>query len=124
MKKVLLASLIVTSFATVEAKLCVFCKNDNLDTIIGTNSKVVVDFYSPNCPPCRRLLPLIEKLGQETSDVVFVEVNVLDFPYLASHYHVSSIPHLAFFKDGKQKPSEIGYQSESALRNLIKSKLS
>jgi thioredoxin 1 len=127
MKKLLLITAITLGaivFPPVQAKVCTLCPSDNFTQLISDNAKVVVDFYSPGCPPCRRLKPIFEELGAEMSGILFIIVNVQEFSNLASTYKVSSIPHLTILKNGKQIDYSIGFKSKTALKSWIDLKLS
>ncbi len=90
--------------------------------VIESDVPVVVDFWAQWCQPCLRLTPILDKLEQELGDKVKVcKVNVDSESSLASHYDVSSIPHLAFFKGGKVVETAVGLQSESFIRDKLTS---
>ena len=127
MKKLLLVTLLALGAITyppVQAKICKFCRSDDFNQLIKDNAHVVVDFYSPSCPPCMRLKPVFEELGTEMNTVLFITVNVQDFSSLASRFGISSIPHLKVFKDGKEIDYSTGYKSKTSLRTWVNSVLS
>ena len=72
----------------------------------------IVDFFSPYCPPCVKLAPLLEQLGQKRSDLAIKKVNIqrpdksggIDWQSpLAQQLSLRSIPHFMIFdKSGKQ----------------------
>lgn len=47
----------------------------NTDVVLGNprGSVTVVEFYDPRCPYCRKVLPIIDKLVADDSDLRFVE---------------------------------------------------
>lgn len=91
--------------------------------IAQATGPVLVDFWSPTCPPCRKLGPVIEKLADQYRDqAVVAKVNVNDLPALAQRYGISSIPAVILFSNGQETQRIIGYNSEAiyadALDNL------
>lgn len=77
---------------------------------------VLVDFWAPWCAPCRRQLPeLAEVASQMESRVRIVKVNVDEAPDVAREHHVSSLPTLVMFKNGKEYNRFVGVQSASHL---------
>lgn len=76
----------------------------------------LVDFYSPYCPPCVKIAPLLEQLAQKRSDLAIKKVNIqrpavqgnIDWQSpLAKQLGLRSIPHFVIFdKKGKQVAQE------------------
>ena len=123
MKKLLLITALALSAITyppVQAKVCTFCKSDDFNKLISTNPKVIVDFYAPWCGPCKRLLPVVEELGNEMNDVLFIKINCDDFP----SFGIQSFPTLVAYKNGKKVTSSPGYKSKTALKSWVNSVLS
>ena len=50
-------------------------ENENYDELIKEGI-VVVDFFATWCGPCKMLGPIIEKLGNENTNVKFIKVDV------------------------------------------------
>ncbi|KAH7018592.1 thioredoxin-like protein [Microdochium trichocladiopsis] len=75
-----------------------------LDTVLSSNSHVVVDFYADWCPPCRAIAPVFSKLADEHSakgKLAFAKVNVDHVNAVAGKYGVSAMPTFVFFANGK-----------------------
>ena len=51
-------------------------KNLDLKTLPVKGKTTLVDFYSPYCPPCMALAPLLEQLAQQRPDLVIKKVNI------------------------------------------------
>jgi thioredoxin 1 len=64
----------------------------------------MVDFWAEWCPPCRMMNPIIEQTADAQKEIVVAKVNVDDFPELSQKYNISSIPTIAFFKNGEELP--------------------
>lgn len=65
----------------------------------------LIDFYSPFCPPCVRLSPLLAQLAQKRGDLVIQTVNInrpgfqgIDWRSpLAQQYRLRSVPYFMIF---------------------------
>lgn len=87
--------------------------------------KVVLDFYSTECPPCEALAPKFDGLANlYGSDIKFVKMFRQQNKPLAEKLGVKSSPTLLFFEEGKQvggmltgavKRSDIIHQLDSML---------
>lgn len=80
--------------------------------LLGQTRTTVFDFYSPYCPPCMQLAPLMEKLAAKRPEVTFVKVNInrpevkgIDWKSpLAQQYGIKSVPcFMIFDSQGKLK---------------------
>lgn len=66
---------------------------------------VLVDFWATWCGPCKLVLPSVEKIAVEYSDVLkVVKVEADPNPDLMSKYEVYGLPTLLLFKDGEEVP--------------------
>lgn len=65
--------------------------------------KVVLDFYSSECPPCEALAPKFESLSKlYGDDIRFLKIFRQQNRELADKLEVKSSPTLLFFNDGKE----------------------
>ena len=60
-----------------------------------------MDFWAPRCGPYRMVVPLVEEIAKERSDVKVVKMNVNEKQELAMQFGVMSIPTLVVMKNGK-----------------------
>ena len=81
----------------------------------------LVDFYATWCGPCKMLAPFIEEIADEYEEKVKVcKVDVDNVEVLAYKYNVRSIPTLMYFKDGKLKDINVGFQDKASIVNVLK----
>ena len=60
-----------------------------------------MDFWAPWCGPCRMVVPLVEEIAEERSDIKVVKINVDEEQELAMQFGVMSIPTLVVMENGK-----------------------
>ena len=63
--------------------------------------------------------PLIERMADKHSSVIFGKVNIDSCGELAQRYHISSIPAYVMFTDSNPSFSRIGAISEMELDEMI-----
>ncbi|OGC82441.1 MAG: hypothetical protein A2788_01715 [Candidatus Abawacabacteria bacterium RIFCSPHIGHO2_01_FULL_46_8] len=98
--------------------------NDNFqqEVIVASQQKrVVVDFYSQTCGPCKMLAETMTKLKPELKEhkATFVKVAIEDTPELAIQFGIMSVPTLKVFEGGQVVAEVMGNQPEAKLRELL-----
>ena len=51
--------------------------NNNLEEIINSDKKVLIDFYADWCGPCRELSPVIDEIAAEQNEFLVVRLHAL-----------------------------------------------
>jgi thioredoxin 2 len=71
--------------------------------VLGAKVPVLVDFWSPTCPPCRVLAPELEKLARTKSGALLVaKVDTHAEPGLARRYGIEVVPTMILFEGGRE----------------------
>lgn len=76
-------------------------KNNFNQEVLNSDKPVLMDFWAPWCGPCRMVVPLVEEISKERSDIKVVKINVDEEQELAMQFGVMSIPTLVVMKNGK-----------------------
>ncbi|MBN2640146.1 MAG: thioredoxin [Victivallales bacterium] len=82
--------------------------------VLKSDIPVLVDFYADWCPPCKRMLPVMEKLAETwKGKVKIVKINVDNNQQLTQRYKISGIPDVRFFNKGKEVNKFTGFRDEA-----------
>ncbi|MCK4857364.1 MAG: thioredoxin fold domain-containing protein [candidate division Zixibacteria bacterium] len=70
--------------------------------VLASAIPVVVDFWSPVCPPCQVMSGLLSEIGPDYAGRVNIfKLRVDQNPMAAAHFQIRSVPTLIFFRGGK-----------------------
>ena len=97
----------------------VLTKENFEQEVLKADKPVLVDFWAEWCGPCQMMLPVIEELAKEQTDIKVCKVNVDEQMELARQYRVMSIPTFLVFKDGEVVKRDMGVMSKDELEGLI-----
>jgi len=94
-------------------------KNNFQQEVIQSDKPVLVDFWAPWCGPCRKVVPLVEEIAEERSDIKVVKINVDEEQELAAQFQIMSIPTLMVIKDGKIVKRSMGAQPKQQILAML-----
>lgn len=76
---------------------------DNLNTIVEDNTRVIVQYSAGWCGNCRIMKPKFKKLATENTDTVFVIADAEKFEESRKMATVDNLPTFAVFENGTFK---------------------
>jgi thioredoxin 1 len=86
------------------------------ETISGSDTAVVVDFWAEWCGPCKMIAPILSEIATEqTGKLTVAKLNVDEHPDLAMRYGVQSIPTLLVFDKGNLAKRVVGARGKGQL---------
>ncbi len=74
---------------------------DNLQNIVSTTQKVMVQYGAGWCGNCRIMKPKFKKLASENDEITFVYVDAEKMPESRKLAKVDNLPTFASFANGK-----------------------
>ena len=94
-------------------------KDNFKEEVMNSNTPVLLDFWAPWCGPCQMVLPIVEEIANERSDIKVGKVNVDEQKDLAKQFRVLSIPTLVVIKDGKIEKRSMGAKSKDQILEML-----
>ena len=94
-------------------------KENFKEEVLNSEKKVLLDFWAPWCGPCRMVVPLVEEIAQERSDIKVGKVNIDEQPELAKEFGIMSIPTLVVLEKGKIVNQAVGARPKDAILSLL-----
>ncbi|MFT6633260.1 MAG: thiol-disulfide isomerase/thioredoxin [Bacteriovoracaceae bacterium] len=86
---------------------------DNLEQILSSNKKVIVQYGASWCGACRVIKPKFSKLSEAANDVAFYYVDAEVYPNSRSFAKVDNLPTFAGFVNGELVKQASGTKEES-----------
>lgn len=93
------------------------------DSLKKTWPILVVDFFSEECPPCEKLVPIYEKMSKSFPSIKFIKVFRQQHRELAASLGVSGSPTVLFIKDGQLLETRLSGDIEAKEIEAILEKL-
>jgi len=92
--------------------------------VLNSEGLVLVDFWSPTCPPCLMLAPIIEEIAKEFEGKAKIgKLNVFENQETADKYQIFSIPTIIIFKNGKEIERAVGLRPKEVIADKLNSLL-
>lgn len=92
-------------------------EEDFAQSIAG--GKILIEFYSDGCVPCKRMSPLLAQLDEDGVIPVY-KVNIAHSRSLAVDYEVQSTPTLIVFDNGERIARSHGYLNKAKLYHFLR----
>lgn len=88
--------------------------------VLAADIPVLVDFGAPWCPPCKTLLPIVERVASETAGrAKVVTVDTDASPRTAQRYGIRGVPTLVVFRNGEKTAQHLGATTRERLLELL-----
>lgn len=87
--------------------------------VLYSDKPVLVDFWASWCGPCQMVLPIMDEIADERSDIKVCKINVDEQKELARQFRVMSIPTLAVFKNGEIVNRSTGAKPKEQILQMI-----
>jgi len=94
-------------------------QNNFQSEVIHSDKPVLLDFWAPWCGPCRMVVPIVDEIARERSDIKVGKVNVDEQPELAGQFGIMSIPTLVVMKNGKIVNQAMGARPKQQILALL-----
>ena len=92
---------------------------DNLNTMVENNNKIIVQYSAGWCGNCRIMKPKFKKLATENPDITFVIVDAEKFPESRKMATVDNLPTFASFESGTFK-NQVQTNKFEVLKDFLK----
>ena len=76
--------------------------------VLSSTDKVIVDFYSDNCGPCRQIKPKLDDMSVQIPNIKFIKVNIDIVPDLADRMGIYGVPTFHFYNKGVLEKTVVG----------------
>jgi thioredoxin 1 len=87
---------------------------------LQTNGKkILVDFWATWCGPCKQLIPRLEKIEHDYTDVVFVKVDVDENQDYALELGIRSVPTVIIYSGEELLHRSSGLQPDSVYKEVL-----
>ncbi len=94
----------------------------SFNSIIASETPVLVDFFADWCGPCKMLAPVLKQVKDELGEgVTIVKIDVDKNPTIAAKFQVRGVPTMILFKSGKQLWRQSGVLQKNAIVQIVKS---
>ena len=90
-----------------------------LEEVMESDKPVLLDFWAPWCGPCRMVVPIVEEIAKERSDIKVVKINIDEEVELAHKFGVMSIPTLMVMENGKIINKALGARPKKAILAML-----
>jgi thioredoxin 1 len=88
-------------------------ENNYQQEVAAHAGRVLIDFYTPTCPPCRAFAPTLEQIATEQAGKLkVVKIDASVEGELAAKFNISAVPTFVLFDNGQRKAQITGARSK------------
>ncbi len=88
--------------------------------VLEDKKTVFVDFWAPWCGPCRMMAPVVEKISEKYPQIKFCMIDTQENMEYAGQFHVTGIPCIIVYKNGKEVERLVGFRPEADFEQAVK----
>jgi thioredoxin len=93
---------------------------EHYNSLLKSETLVLVDFYAEWCAPCRKMEPYLKKIASEMPDKVkIIRINADENTELCKELNVSALPVLKLYKNNNVIWENLGFVEETEVRKQI-----
>jgi thioredoxin len=93
---------------------------EELQSILSTESIVLIDFHTEWCVPCKKMAPVIEEIEKEnTNRLKVVKLDLDAHEGISNEFNITAVPTYLIYKNGKEVWRASGTQSKENIENQI-----
>ena len=82
--------------------------------------RVLIDFYTPTCPPCRMFAPILDEIAAEQAGKLkVVKVDASEEGKLAADFGVTAVPTFVLLDNGVRKAQITGAKPKKAFEQWL-----
>ena len=93
---------------------------EELKNLQKENKKIIVDFSASWCGPCKILLPTLEKISDEMTDVEVVKIDVDEQSEFISEYGIRGVTTVIIYNGEQQIDRSSGVKPPSYYTEFFK----
>jgi len=79
----------------------------NKQEYLSFKGKIIVDFYTDACMPCKVLKNIFEKVASKNPNIRFAKCDVVANKEVAVEENITYVPHIKFYENGVFKGETI-----------------
>jgi thioredoxin 1 len=80
--------------------------------VLSHPGRVLVDFYTDSCMPCRFMNPVIEELAKDRPNLKVVKIDAAQDAALGAQFRVMGVPTFILFDKGQPQKQITGSRSK------------
>ena len=101
--------------------------NDLVSYVIQDNHILLIDFYSPQCGPCKILAPILERESKRYPSVKFIKIDVTKPENqirdgISKAANITTVPTVVIYQQGIEKFRHPGILDPITLETILKEK--
>ena len=94
-------------------------KDNFHNEVMNSEKPVLLDFWASWCGPCRMVVPIVEQIAEERSDIKVGKINIDEEPELAMQFGIMSIPTLMVIKNGEVVTKAVGARPKDSILAMV-----